>query len=118
MKAKFLFVGILVSIFLLQGCYTPATFQSAKLVPEKKIEICPTCTINKPFSPDNPNIGFVVTRGVKPKKNTIYRYEYIGGSANLHYLGIGGKFQLIKNTLPIFGVPISTSTRTIRISLQ
>ncbi|MBS3740744.1 MAG: hypothetical protein KGY75_00880 [Candidatus Cloacimonetes bacterium] len=61
---------IIFSLFLilLQGCYTPATFQNAKLIPPKQFEISPNITANNPMTDAKTNFGIIVKYGLSEKK--------------------------------------------------
>ncbi|MEA2103136.1 MAG: hypothetical protein U9P79_00615 [Candidatus Cloacimonadota bacterium] len=110
MKKKILLISFFLAVIFLQGCYTPATFQSTKLLPPKALEITPIYTVNKPYFPQYPNFGFIVNYGLNAKKNLLFRYEKIGGT-HLHYLAIGGKKSLIKDKLAysdFWGIYIGT----------
>lgn len=94
---------LIIWMFSLLGCYTPATFQNAKLIPAKQLEITPTCTFNTPMTNYNTNYGILVKYGLNEKKNLLFRYEAANVSESHpprnHYFGIGGKISWIKNKL-------------------
>jgi len=92
---------IAITIIFLQGCYTPATFQNAKLIPPKQIEISPHITANNPMTDHKTNFGVIVKYGLHEKKNLLFRYENIqvaeSDTSGYDYFAIGGKIIWKKN---------------------
>ena len=101
MKKSISIITVFLLLILFQGCYTPATFQNAKLIPPKQIEISPNITLNNPMTGHKTNFGIIVKYGLSEKKNLLFRYENINvsefDSVGYNYLALGGKIIWKKN---------------------